>query len=227
MSDSRELYLKQLTQFFWENELTPDVTQIELLAEYAQLLVERNDIVNLVSRKDTPNVIENHVFISALLSNYVPSRCTRFIDIGTGGGLPGIPLAIMRPELRGVVVDSIKKKIDSVQHFAETLLLNSVTPELARVEDDSFISRYQSSFDLVVSRATVPLILLVRYALPLITNKAHLIALKGGDLTEEFDKMFTKYSSHIKKSTIYELHYKPSNIKNIKEKKLVVLEISK
>ncbi|MDO8549733.1 MAG: class I SAM-dependent methyltransferase, partial [Ignavibacteria bacterium] len=81
--------------------------------------------------------------------------------------------------------------------------------------------------DLVVSRATVPLIILFRYAFPLIKDKAFFMALKGGDLDEEFRKAEMKYKAYIKKSTVFELYYKPNNVRNQKGKKLVLLELSK
>ncbi len=221
------LYLKQLTSFYWENGYTPDMLQLERLAAFAELVVDKNEAVNLISRKDVDSVIENHVFISSFINKYIPERCMKFLDIGTGGGFPGIPVAIMRPEMRGVLVDSIKKKMDAVSDFIDKLKLNNVKAECARVEDGEFIGKYENTFDLVVSRATVPLIVLLRYAFPLIKEKAVLLAIKGGDLTDEISKAQMKYASYIKKSTVYELHYKPTNIKNEKGKKVVMLELTK
>ena len=85
----------------------------------------------------------------------------------------------------------------------------------------------KNKFDLIVSRATVPLIILFRYALPLIKDKAYIMTIKGGDLTEEFKKAETKYGAYIKKHTTFELAYKPSNVRNVKDKKLVLLELYK
>ncbi len=80
---------------------------------------------------------------------------------------------------------------------------------------------------MIISRATVPLIILLRYALPLVKEKAYLASVKGGDLEEEFQKAVLKYKAYIKKSTIFELFYKPSNVTNQKGKKLVLLELQK
>ncbi len=220
-------YINKITNFYWENGYNPEIAQMERLAHFADLIVEKNATLNLISRKDQDAIIENHIFISSYISKYVPEKCTRFLDIGTGGGFPGIPLAIMRPELRGVLVDSVKKKIDAVAEFVEKLMLNNVKVESFRVEDPEFIQKYANSFDLIVSRATEPLIILLRYAIPLIKDKAYLLAMKGGDLTEEMTKASLKYAPYIKKSTVFELHYKPTNIKNIKGKKLVMLELVK
>jgi len=223
--DLQEQYLRELKKFFWENSLSPDIYQIERLAHFAALVTEKNGEVNLISRKDVENIIENHVFFSAYLSEFLPDRVTKFIDVGTGGGFPGIPLGIMNPLLQGVLVDSTKKKINAVQDFIAKLKLHNVVAENSRVEDESFVEKYKDSFDLVVSRATVPLIILLRYALPLIKERAYIVAAKGGDLDTELKTAEMKYRAHIKKSTIYELPYKPTNSKNEKGKKLVILDI--
>ncbi len=223
----QEIYLKELQNFCWENGFNPEPMHNERLAFFAQLVIEKNKSVNLISRKDVESIIENHIFISAYITKFLPEKVTRFLDIGTGGGLPGIPLAIMRPDLRGILADSTGKKIDAVQEFIDKLKLSNVVAENARVEDPGFIEKYKGTFDLVVSRAVVPIIILFRYSLPLVKDKAFIVAMKGGDLDEEFKKAELKYKSFIKKSTVYELAYKPTNLRNKKGKKLVVIELQK
>ncbi len=223
----QEKYIKQLTALNWENGFNPETTKVERLAFFAELVTKKNDAVNLISRRDVDSIIENHIFISSFITKYIPEKCNSFIDIGTGGGFPGIPLAIMRPEMKGVLVDSTKKKADAVKEFVSKLKMGNVRVESERVESPEFIERYSQNFDLVISRATVPLIILVRYSLPLIKEKAFIAAMKGGDLEEEYQKTELKYKSCIKKSTTFELAYKPSNIRNKKEKKLILLEINK
>ena len=225
--ENEEKYLLQLKKIFWENEIHPDEYQLERMARYADLVVNKNKIVNLISRKDEDQIIENHIFISALISEFMPDKITRFLDIGTGGGFPGIPLSIIRPMMRGVLVDSTAKKVDAVSEFIKSLKLSKLKAENSRVEDEEFKAKYANKFDLIVSRATVPLIILFRYALPLIKDKAYLMAIKGGDLTKEFKTAETKYGAYIKKHTIFELAYKPSNCRNEKDKKLVLLELIK
>lgn len=225
--DLQEQYFKQLTSFYWQNGYNPDSALLERLAYFADLVSEKNEKVNLISRKDIDSIIENHIFITAYISKYVPEKIHNFLDIGTGGGLPGIPIAIMRPELKGVLVDSTTKKIESVREFINKLKLSNVVAESCRVESPEFIVNYKDYFDLVVSRATVPLIMLIKYALPLIKDKAYILAMKGGDLQDEFMKAEIKFKPYIKKSTIFELNYKPNNIRNEKGKKLVLLELNK
>jgi len=225
--DLQEQYLRELKVLFWDNGINPDEYQLERLALFGTLVNQKNTKLNLISRKDVLKIVENHIFISSYVSEFIPPKVSRFLDIGTGGGFPGIPLAITRPILRGVLVDSTAKKIDAVKEFISKLKMNNLTAENARVESDEFIQKYANSFDLVVSRATVPLIILFRYALPLIKEKAYIVAIKGGDLMDEFKTAELKYKSFIKKSTIFELAYKPSNTRNEKGKKLVLIELNK
>lgn len=212
---------------FWENSLNPDEFQLERLANFALLVTQKNSKVNLISRRDIPKIIENHVFISALVSEYLPPKIMKFLDVGTGGGFPGIPLAITRPMLKGVLVDSTAKKIDAVKDFISKLKLNNLVAENYRVESDEFLQKYSNSFDLVISRATVPLIILFRYALPLIKEKGFIISMKGGDIADEFKTAELKYKANLKKSTVFELTYKPNNVRNEKGKKLILMEIVK
>ncbi|MBU0558315.1 MAG: 16S rRNA (guanine(527)-N(7))-methyltransferase RsmG [Bacteroidetes bacterium] len=225
--NTQEKFLRELKNLFWENSLNPDIYQLERLARYANLLVEKNESINLISRKDAKNVIENHIFASAFLSEFLPDKVSNFVDIGTGGGLPGIPLAILNPLLHGVLVDSTNKKIDAVKGFLEDLKLSNVTAESFRVESNEFIEKYADSFDFVISRASVPLIILLRYAIPLIKEKAYVLSVKGGELDKEFRTAELKYKAYIKKSTVFELAYKPTNAKNEKGKRLIMLELSK
>lgn len=227
MADQQEKFLKELKVFCWENGFNPEPTRTERLAYFAQLVAEKNKKLNLISKRDIDSIIEKHIFISAYITKFLPDKISKFIDIGTGGGFPGIPMAIMRPDIRGVLADSTSKKVDAVQQFIDKLKLSNVIAENHRVESEEFISRHGNSFDLVVSRATVPLIILFRYSIPLIKDKAYLMVMKGGDLTEEFKKAEMKYKSYIKKSTVYELYYKPTNVRNKKGKKLILLELHK
>ncbi len=225
--DLQEQYLRELKMLFWENSLNPDEYQLEKLANFASLVAQKNSKINLISRRDIAKIIENHIFISSYISEYIPPKVTRFLDVGTGGGFPGIPLSITRPTLRGVLVDSTSKKIEAVKDFIDKLKLNNVVAENSRVESDEFIQKYSGNFDLVVSRATVPLIILFRYSLPLVKEKAFIAAVKGGDLMDEFKTAELKYKAYIKKSTIFELSYKPTNVRNEKGKKLILIELNK
>ena len=225
--EKEKQYLKELKELFWENELSPESYQLERLAKYAELLVDKNQVVNLISRKNTNNAAEKHIFLSAYVKEFFPEKVKRFLDVGTGGGLPGIPIAILNPMMRGVLVDSTAKKIEAVNEFITKLRLSNVVGENSRVESEEFKKKYANKFDLIISRGTVPLIVLIRYALPLVKEKSYILAIKGGNLEEEFKKAELKYKAYIKKHTNFDLSYKPNNIRNQSGKKIVLLELSK
>jgi 16S rRNA (guanine527-N7)-methyltransferase len=225
--EKEKQYLKELKELFWENELSPESYQLERLAKYAELLVDKNQVVNLISRKNTNNAAEKHIFLSAYVKEFFPEKVKRFLDVGTGGGLPGIPIAILNPMMRGVLVDSTAKKIEAVNEFITKLRLSNVVGENIRVESEEFKKKYANKFDLIISRGTVPLIVLIRYALPLVKEKSYILAIKGGNLEEEFKKAELKYKAYIKKHTNFDLSYKPNNIRNQSGKKIVLLELSK
>ena len=225
--DKQQQYLRELEELFWQNELSPESYQLERLAKYTELLVDKNEMVNLISRRDINHTVEKHVFLSAFAREFFPEKVNRFLDVGTGGGLPGIPIAILNPMMRGVLVDSTAKKIDAVNEFIQKLRLSNVVAENSRVESEEFKKKYANNFDLIISRGTVPLIILIRYALPLVKEKAYILAIKGGNLDEEFKKAEIKYKAYIKKHTSFELSYKPNNIRNEKGKKVVLLELNK
>lgn len=151
------------------------------------LYEEWNAKINVISRKDLPHLYEKHVLHSLSIARIFSfPKGSSVMDIGTGGGFPGIPLAVIFPEVRFHLVDSIGKKIKVVQAVSEALHLKNVTAEHSRAEEVG-----HAPFDYMVTRAVAPLNNLCSWAIPhLKRNKkgqppAALIALKGGDLAEE------------------------------------------
>jgi 16S rRNA (guanine527-N7)-methyltransferase len=169
-------------------ELTQD--QQDKLLEYAALLTEWNGKVNLISRKDEENVLSRHIMHSLALAmpevtdSELPEN-GNVLDIGTGGGLPGIPLAIVRPDVQFKLVDSIQKKIAAVSDIIEKLGLTNAHAFVGRVEEMRKAKKLQPNFETVVSRAVAPLDELVGWVKNLVLPGAFLYSLKGGDLTDE------------------------------------------
>ena len=168
-----------------------------------ELYKEWNAKINVISRKDIDSLYEKHVLHSlsiAAVFEFEPG--TSIIDIGTGGGFPGIPLAIFFPEVQFHLVDSIAKKLKVVEAVAEGIGLKNVTTQHIRGEEIK-----NRKFDFVVSRAVAPLKDLWKWSKPLLKNKVQgtsdqaplqqpgLILLKGGDLATEIQESGTKPST--------------------------------
>lgn len=164
-------------------------TQSAQFAALDDLYQEWNAKINVISRKDIDSIYLHHVLHSlsiAAIADFKPG--TQVIDIGCGGGFPGVPLAIFFPEVKFHLVDSIAKKLKVVEAVCEGANINNITIQHTRAEDIK-----NRKFDFAISRAVAPLKELWKWAAPLLKktppdskNIANgLICLKGGDLAQE------------------------------------------
>ncbi|MBF0585838.1 16S rRNA (guanine(527)-N(7))-methyltransferase RsmG [Prosthecochloris sp. N3] len=166
-----------------EHGMELDDHQADQLEQYAVMLSTINRSVNLVSRKEEASLLLRHVFHSLLIGLYYPFRPEeRVLDLGTGGGLPGIPLAIAFPETNFLLIDATGKKIRACREMITKLGLSNVHAKKTRAEELKGMV-----FDTVLSRQVAPLKTLCSYAERLLTPEGLLICLKGGDLSEEID----------------------------------------
>ena len=163
--------------------------QVAQFAALQDLYADWNSKINVISRKDMENFYEHHVLHSlAIAARFNFKKDMQVMDLGCGGGFPGIPLAIMFPDTNFHLVDSINKKLKVVAEISSAIGLKNITTQHARAEEIK-----NRKFDVVVSRAVAPLKDLWRWSRPLIakTKVAEkgipngLICLKGGDLTTE------------------------------------------
>lgn len=150
------------------------------------LYLDWNSKINVISRKDIENLYEHHVLHSLGIAKVIQFRPgTKIMDLGTGGGFPGIPLAILFPEVKFHMVDSIGKKVRVANEVANSIGLKNVTFRHARAEEEKQL------FDFVVSRAVMPLTDLLKIIRKNISPKQQnslpngLICLKGGELEHE------------------------------------------
>ncbi|MGM0479493.1 MAG: 16S rRNA (guanine(527)-N(7))-methyltransferase RsmG [Bacteroidota bacterium] len=166
----------------------PDLTQhqIDQFAELKTLYTTWNEMINVISRKDMDHFYEHHVLHSLGIAKFIRfAPSTTLLDVGTGGGFPGIPLAILFPECQFHLVDSKAKKIKVVNDVIAQLNLNNVRAEHARAEE------LKSKYDFIISRAVTRMEKFYEWVRPLIGNNNKnglpngILYLKGGDLTEE------------------------------------------
>ena len=176
------------------NKYFPNITeeQRQRFAALDALYRDWNSKINVISRKDIDNLYEHHILHSLGIAQVIKFKPgTRVMDLGTGGGFPGIPLAIMFPDVHFHLVDSIGKKIRVCDEVRTALGLTNVTTEWTRGEN------LKDKYDFVVSRAVMPLTDLVKLVRKNISPKAQnampngLICLKGGELEHEVLPMKT------------------------------------
>lgn len=166
----------------------PDLTeeQKRQFAALYDLYTDWNSKINVISRKDIENLYEHHVLHSLGIAKVIRFKPgTKVMDLGTGGGFPGIPLAILFPEVQFHLVDSIGKKVRVATEIAGSIGLKNVTTRHTRAEEEKQL------FDFVVSRAVMPLTDLLKIIRKNISPKQQnalpngLICLKGGELERE------------------------------------------
>lgn len=207
-------------------------------------LLEWNAKINLISRRDEENIWSAHILhsLSILLKLNIPQNSV-VLDLGTGGGLPGLPLKIARPDLRIVLLDSTQKKVNAVKEIVTAINLEGVQTVWGRAEDVGKQSAFAKKFDIVVSRAVAPLRDVVRWSVPFLNparatdgrskqterGKAieitppSILALKGGDLETEIRQ--TQALLGIKDIKIVPLTLEGSNQLEEGEKKIVVVNL--
>ena len=166
----------------------PDLTetQIKQFSQLQNLYMEWNAQINVISRKDMDNLYVKHVLHSLAIAKVITfSDGTKILDVGTGGGFPGIPLAILFPKVEFLLVDSIGKKIKVVNEVATSIGLKNLRAQHTRAE------QVVGQFDFVVSRAVTKMKVFQQWVPKRISTKQNnilfngILYLKGGNLTEE------------------------------------------
>ena len=195
------------------------------LSEYVDRLLFWNTKHNLISRADTASIWMHHILhsLSPLFVLDLGEE-VRFADIGTGGGLPGIPLAIVRPGYRGFLIESITKKADAVRSIIREIGIDNCTVLNTRAEDKHGTASCRGTCDVVFARAVAPLARLAGWSRPLLkaagnTQAPLLAALKGGDIGREIDDLRESFPSA--DVSVYDLNFPPET--GLVDKKLVAI----
>ena len=181
--------MKLIQKYF--NDLSRD--QLIQFEKLESLYKYWNSKINVISRKDISSLYLKHVLHSLAIAKFIQfSRGTHIIDVGTGGGFPGIPLAILFPDAKFHLIDSIEKKVKVVDAVLNELGLDNVTTQCKRVED------IDDKFDFILTRAVADMSTILKWTENNISPKSNnvvpngIIALKGGDLDKELSRVENK-----------------------------------
>ena len=173
-------------------EITADFT------EYKNAFLKENAKLNIISKNDEKVLFEKHIFDSLAIKLFFDKykiQKAELLDIGCGGGFPCVPIAIEYPEIKVTGIDSIKKKINSINTIKEELELKNLTTICDRVENIK-----NKKFNIITSRAVADLAKITDYALPLLKKNGYFVAYKSKKALEELEgaeKIFKKYNAKV------------------------------
>ena len=177
------------------------------LLSYLDLVLERNEYINLTAVRDRNEALIKHVLDSLAVTDLPEYRnAKKIIDVGTGAGFPGALLAIASPEKEFVLLDSTLKRLRVIDEFADTLKINNIRTVHARAEELSKKPEFHEAFDVCVSRAVANLEKLSGWCLPFVKKGGYFIAYKGENYEEELrqaSKALNKNKAHLSYTESY------------------------
>ncbi len=187
--------------------------------EYMKLFLEENSKLNLISKNDEKVLFEKHIYdslaIKLFFEKYDIKNC-ELLDIGCGGGFPSVPVAMEFPTIKVCGIDSIQKKINSINRIKESLELNNLTTVCGRVENLK-----DKKFEIITSRAVADLSKISGYALPLLKKDGYFVAYKSKKALKELDEAKTvlkKYKAQVKDIINYTLP-----LEEVYERNLIII----
>lgn len=196
--------------------------------QYLEMLIITNKKINLFSRNDMDRISERHILESiAWIPSVERQLCSPIMDLGSGAGFPGIPLAILKPDSEIVLVESKKKKVLFLEEAVKKLNLNARVVH-QRAEDMGNRRENIHRFPWIVSRAVAKLSTLIKWIYPLLTEKGTLIAFKGSSLQEEIRELHSRHDDFLRFSVVVVEYNVCKNIKVqpvIKSRKFVKIKM--
>lgn len=161
--------------------------QLDKFQKYYEILIEKNKVMNLTAITEVNDVVTKHFVDSISLINYFDLDNKKIIDVGTGAGFPGIPLAIILENTEFTLMDSLNKRINFLNEVIKLCDLNNVATIHSRAEDLGRNIEYREKFDICVSRAVANLSTLLEYCIPFVKVGGSFISYKSGNVDEELD----------------------------------------
>ena len=187
--------------------LTLTILKIRLFSTHAIELIKWTQKINITTITDPIEVASNHFLDSLVPAQFIPPEAA-VLDIGSGGGFPGIPLKVLLPELSVTLIDASRKKVSFLKHVIRTLKLDNIEALHIRAEDLANHPSYINRFDVIISRALSSLDFFVRLALPLLADGGVIIALKGEVDQTELDDLHCNVLEKMNaagRSTVYSI----------------------
>ncbi len=177
-------FLRVFEQECGKNDVKFEEKKAELLYQFMNLILEWNEKINVTAIRDEKEFIVKH-FIDSLVIGQLLGNAKNVLDIGTGGGFPGIPLKIYNPEKEFTLIDSVKKKVTVVNDVIQKLELSTIEALTIRAEELARDPRYREKFGVVVTRAVSKLSTIVEYMLPFTEIGGRAICMKGPSAEQE------------------------------------------
>ena len=174
-----ELLIKELEEKYGEERTS-------MLVEYMDMILEKNRYINLTAVRDRDEALQKHISDSLscdFMEEYEAAE--NVIDVGTGAGFPGVPLAIVSPDKKFTLVDSLNKRLRIIDELTGELGIKNVTTVHGRAEDVGKSKEYREQYDICVSRAVASLDVLCEWCLPLVKNGGYFVAYKGENVSRE------------------------------------------
>lgn len=193
--------------------ITLDDEKAEIFDKYARIFLEKNSRINLISKNDEKLLLEKHIFDSLAINLFLkPQKGQNILDIGTGGGFPSVPIALLYDDLDVFALDSIRKKIKVIAELKEELNIQNLHPICERAE------KISEKFDYVTTRAVSSLDTVLKYAIPLLKQGGYFIAYKSKKATDELkeaEKTIKKLNLKLVKIIEYNLPLEENHERNL------------
>ena len=177
------VFKKKMNELLSEINIEINENKIDMFYLYMQELLEWNKKINLTAIEDENEIILKHFIDSLTVQKYI-KNAQNIIDIGTGAGFPGIPLAIVNEKSNIILLDSLNKRINFLNNVIQKLELSNVKAIHGRAEDLAKIVQHREKYDIVISRAVAPFNVLLEYMLPFNKVNSYTIAMKGSNIEE-------------------------------------------
>ena len=179
-----EILSQKMIAYAKEIEIVLNEKQIEQFYQYMELLLEWNQKINLTAITNPEEIILKHFIDSLTIAKHIEMGA-KLIDVGTGAGFPGIPLKIVREDIKITLLDSLNKRINFLKEVIEKLELTNIQTIHSRAEDLAKNKNYRERFDYATSRAVANMTTLSEYLIPFVKVGGCVICMKGAEINEE------------------------------------------